>query len=263
METSAFELIAEKLGEALSEQDFSRADDLQEENGRAALFTGEAIAYSMLYNEASKRFELRSAPFADGEPGEWKTVSAWLFDAETDKPADAESIANDFVDTVSAKKRTEIVQQARKKKQKGEDSTSDPLFFYNRLVGVFPELRDEITREKIEYGQVRPFAFAKEKVLPKAVGLVKAYPDSEVCEKFCALLGDMYANGDLDTRSVITIVLLNGLDDDLYNAIFEKLSDELKVAAAAARKFKGKTVKPEKKKKERKFTAATLNEMRR
>ncbi len=262
MESNAFERITEKLEETLSSQEFKRAEDFTEENGRAALFTSEAVAYSVLYNEKSKRFELRSAPFSDGEAGDWKTVSVWLFDPETDSAADADSIANDFSDTVSAKKRTEMVQQVRKKKQKGEDSTSDPVFFYNRLVGIFPELRDEISREKIEYGQVRPFSFAKEKVLPKISGLVSAYPDSDVCKKLCSLMGDMYQNGDLDTRSVVTIVLLNGLDDSAFAGIENQLSDELKTAAAAARKLRGKKIKPEKKKKPRKFTAATLNDMR-
>lgn len=262
MESNALERIAEKLEETLSSQEFNRAEDLTEENGRAALFISEAVAYSILYNEKSKRFELRSAPCSDGTPGDWKTVSVWLFDPATDTAADAESIANDFVDTVSAKKRTEMVQQVRKKKQKGEDSNSDPIFFYNRLVGIFPELRDEITREKIEYGKVRPFAFAQEKILPKVSGLVTSYPDSDVCEKLCGLMSDMYANGDLDTRSVITIVLLNGLEDSAFEEIRDTLSDELKTAANAARKLKGKKIKPEKKKKPSKFSAATLNEMR-
>ena len=39
-------------------------------------------------------------------------------------------------------------------------------------------------------------------------------------------MGDMYQNGDLDTRSVVTIVLLNGLDDSAFAGIENQLSDE-------------------------------------
>ena len=201
----------------------------------------------MLYNEASSASRLRSAPFADGEPGEWKTVSAWLFDAETDKPADAESIANDFVDTVSAKKRTEIVQQARKEKAERRGQHLRPLFSTTAWSACSRSCATKSRGKKIEYGQVRPFAFAKERSCRRpSVSSRRTRIPRYV--KFCALLGDMYANGDLDTRSVITIVLLNGLGGDLYNAIFEKLGDELKVTAAAAQiqRENGKTGKKRK-----------------
>ena len=47
-------------------------------------------------------------------------------------------------------KRVAVVQQKRRGKE-GERSV-DPLFFVNRLVNIFPELRDELNEEKIVYG---------------------------------------------------------------------------------------------------------------
>ena len=35
------------------------------------------------------------------------------------------------------------------------------------------------------------------------------YPNSDPMKKLCALLDDMYKDGDLDTRSIVTIGLLN------------------------------------------------------
>ncbi len=68
-----------------------------------------------------------------------------------------------------------------------------------------------------------------------------------------------YNNGDADTRSIITIVLLNALDDEEYKAVSEFFDNDLSVAAKAARKYKGRTVKPEKPKKKNASRASTLS----
>ncbi len=85
----------------------------------------------------------------------------------------------------------------------------DPLFFMNRLVNIFPELKDELNEEKIVYGQVRFATFIKAHVVPRCEDLAQKYPNSDPMKKLCSLLDDMYANGDLDTRSLAAITLLN------------------------------------------------------
>ena len=74
----------------------------------------------------------------------------------------------------------------------------------------------------------------------------------------------MYQSGDMDVRSIITMVLLNGFQDETaLMRVEEKFSEDLAKSYKYGRKLKGKKVKPEKKKKQRKFTADTLNEMKR
>ena len=46
-------------------------------------------------------------------------------------------------------------------------------------------------------------------------------------------------------QAVITTVLLNSLSDSDYEKLREYFNDELTIAAKFARKYKGKTVKPE------------------
>ena len=80
-------------------------------------------------------------------------------------------------------------------------------------------------------------------------------------EKLATLLSTQYGNGDADTRSIITIVILNSLPEGSYEGLNEYLSDELKTAWKAALKFKGKTVKPEKPKKKKKTMVERLQGM--
>ena len=121
----------------------------------------------------------------------------------------------------------------------------------------FPELRDEIKNEEDCYFPFRGATFAKEKIAPKVATYIKRATKPEL-EKFAGLFNLQYANGDVDTRSIITIVLLNSLENAEYSSIYEYFDEDLKKAAKAARKFKGKTVKPEKPKQKSVSKASNL-----
>ncbi|MEG1427190.1 MAG: hypothetical protein RSC76_05830, partial [Oscillospiraceae bacterium] len=96
--------------------------------GRAVLFSTDEVAYSIVYDKKRQRFELRSASFAaDGKLSDWKSLALWLFDSEEGTRADAESIANDFLEVVQGPKRIAAVQTAKRKK-KGEETNVDPQF---------------------------------------------------------------------------------------------------------------------------------------
>lgn len=251
MEFNAFAWIQDALGEELEKQGFQGPEPLEEE-GQAVMFSTEEVAYSLRYDRKSQRFELRSATLnGDGEPGSWRSLSTWLFDEQTGDKGDAESILNDFLDVVRGPKRVAAVQQKRKR-GKDDERNVDPLFFFNRLVNIFPELKEELNEEKIVYGQVRAVTFTKEHVAPKCQELAERYPDSEPCGKLCALLDDMYKNGDLDLRSVITAALFNTMSDAAFASLQERVGEELGKDLKYTRKLKGRKIKPEKKKKQKK-----------
>ena len=100
LDQKAFDLIVEKTGAALTPQGFQR--DKDGENETTALFVGESVAYSVFFDEEKKQFELRACAMTDDGPDEkWKILSRWLFEPEERPLAEAESIANDFVETIT------------------------------------------------------------------------------------------------------------------------------------------------------------------
>ena len=192
---------------------------------------------------------LRSCTMTDeGPDNEWKTLATWLYDETVGTQKDADSIANDFVEAVSGTLAIKRAKQVKQKKKKDDDGNADPKFLAKRFVTYFPELREEIKNEEDCYFPFRGATFAKEHIAPKLPTYIKRANKNEM-EKFAGVFNLQYNNGDVDTRAIITIVLLNSLDDDDYNALYDHFSDDLKVAATNARAFKGKTVKPEKVKK--------------
>ena len=67
--------------------------------------------------------------------------------------------------------------------------------------------------------------------------------------KLANMISTQYSNGDMDTRSIITIVILNSIDEKYAEKFRALLSEELQKAWSYAVKLKGKKVRPEKEKK--------------
>lgn len=264
MNQQAFDLVARKVEEALAEQGFASQGAANGKDGFAALFLRENLAYSVLFSEAKKRFELRTCDVDEqGKPDEkWKSVSIWLFDPEGDGLSEAENIAADFVETIQGPKRVAEI-KTKKKRKKDDENNVDPVFLFNRFVGIFPELKDELNQERAQYGDVRAVTFARSNLLPKLEALCAQPSKQDQVKRCCDLLGDQYIAGDMDVRSIIMIVLLNGLSESALKNMEPFFGDDLKKAYLSARKIRGKKFKPEKKKKQKRFVADNLNTLQR
>ena len=260
MDFQAFTLIQDGLTEELSKQGFHGPEPIDFEKGRAVTYTTEEVAYCLRYDTSAQRFELCSALISSSnELGDWKSLSLWLFDEKEGDRRDAESILNDFLDVVRGPKRVATVQQKRKR-GKDDERNVDPMFFMNRLANLFPELKNELNEERIMYGQVRYVTFVKEKAVPKCEEIALRDPDGDTCKKLCALLDDMYKNGDLDVRSIVTVSLLNTMSDEAFASLQDRVGEELKKDIKYTRKLKGKKIKPEKPKKQKKKVEARLGD---
>jgi hypothetical protein len=263
LEQNAFVYVTQKVGEVLQERGFSQVKNTAaEKDEQSVVFAGDDLAYSVVYQVEKKRFELKKCGMTDDGPdGKWKSLSVWLYDPQTDSMSQVQNIVDDFTDSVAGQKQKAAGQTQKKKRRKDEDNNVDIIFFFNRCIGLFPELKDEMSDERSTYGKVRSATFAREKVLPKIEELCTSGGNASVVSRCATLLSEMYVAGDLDVRSIITIVLLNGLSERAVEALKPNFSEELAKAYKSGLKMKGKKVKPEKKKKRSQIMAATLNEM--
>lgn len=267
MEQQAFEIIQSRLYDELQKQGFGEAVAYDDEKGKAVMFATEEVAYSLCFWREKSSYILQSTTLtAEGKPGTWRQLSMWLFDEAEGTKDDAVSIANDFIDVVQGPKRIAAIQTAKKKgKKKGEDENNiDPLFFFNRLVGIFPDLKDLMNDERIVFGQIRFATMAKEVIAPKCQELGLKKPDSDEFKKLKTLINDMYKDGDSDLRSIITAGILNNISDHtVISGIAEGFSDDMKKSYKCSRKLIGKNIKPEKVKKPKKIIADALNKANR
>lgn len=246
----AFGIITDKLGETLKAQGFAKQKvESSNANELVSLYTGENVAYSVIYYMDKMLCVLRSCTMTDDGPdNEWKTMATWMFNPESDSEKEADSIGNDFVEAVSNSAAVKRVKQTKKKKS--DEGNADPLFLAKRFMVLFPELKDEIRKEQELKETFRGVYFTRTFILPRIDDLLKKGVKSEI-NKLAQILSTQYQNGDMDTRSIITIVILNSIDLKYREKLQEKMSDELKKAWEFALKFKGKKVKPEKVKKKK------------
>ncbi len=202
--------------------------------------------FQIQYDEKSKQVKLN---LLDKDKSFLRNVSSWLFDSETVSKKDLDFISKDFVGTIAGKDKVKSLKS--KKKQKNQDESKvTGLFFANRMVNIFPELKEEIQAEKENYEEFRSATFAKEHILPKICELLKSESEKSRIDKFAKLMSDLYKNGTLDARAIITIVILNNIEDEKsVEHLKTVISEELLKAWNAALKYKGKKVKPEKPKK--------------
>lgn len=258
----AFKLISDKVGESLEPRGFQQVKaDSAKENELVSLFVSENVAYSVIYYKDRMHTLLRECAMTDeGPDNDWKTLATWMFDPETDGQKEALSIANDFVAAISAPVALRRAKQTKKSKGKKSDDegNADPIFLAKRFITLFPELKDEIKAEEEGYDPFRGVTFARKSIVPRVNDLVKQGNNADL-KKLGTILSVQYGNGDADTRSIITIVILNSIPAEYDATINEYLSEDLQKAFKHAAKFRGKTVKPEKEKKQKTTMAQRLD----
>ena len=261
----AFEAISGKVEAALAAQGFSRAKaESADSDELVALFVSDNLAYSIIYYKTKMHVLLRECPMTDDGPdNDWKTLATWMFDPDHDTMKEANSIAGDFVDAISTPVAAKRMKQTKKSKgKKDEDGNADPVFLMKRFVAVFPELKDEIITEEDSYYPFRGVTFARASVVPKVNALLKNGSEADI-KKLGGILTAQYANGDLDTRSIITAVILNSVPEEYDEKISEQLGADLQKAFKHSKKLRGKNIKPEKEKKQKPTIAQRLEGMQR
>lgn len=255
----AFKIITDTVDEALINRGFKKSNvDSSNDNEIVSLFVGENIAYSVVYYKDKMHMIMRECAVSDGEiDNDWRTLSTWMFDPSSDTEKEARSIANDFADAVRTPAAVKRVKQPKNKKKSDDEGNADPIFMAKRFATLFPQIKDEIKREEECYYPFRAVTFTKASIVPR-VNETMMRGDKKEIQKLMQVINAQYDNGDVDTRSIVTTVILNGIDPKYDSVVDEYLSDELKKAEKYSRKFRGKAVKPEKIKKKRKTVAQRL-----
>lgn len=258
MTDNFFAIINNKVFNTLESRGYTKNKvESDNDNEQAALFTGENDAYTVIYYRDVKHVVLRTCAMTEeGPDNEWKTLATWMFDPATDGEKQAESIGNDFAASLAAPIRKRAT--PTKKKRKSDDGNADPLFFSKRMVNVFPELKYEIKDEQNGYSPFRGVTFARKFIVPKVNALLSSGNVADI-QKMANILSAQYNAGDLDTRSIITMVVLNSIDNEQNEEkLRDKLSEDLVRAWQFGKGFKGKKVKPEKFKPKKKTMAERL-----
>lgn len=192
----------------------------------------------------------------DNENNLSKNLSSWLFDENTLTQKDVSDIYSDFIETIYVKEKPAHKKSSKSQKNSSDNTNVNDMFFANRIVNFFPELKEKMQIEKDSYETFRTATFTKNEVLPTINDFLKSGDKSRI-SKFGKLISDLYKNGDLSVRGMITIIILNN-SDDLQEKLIPYISEELQKAWQSAKKYKNKIVKPEKISNKKSFMSKVL-----
>ena len=203
----SFNVVESKVKNALNKNEFSEQFI---ESG--VIFVSNSVSYKIEFKWEQKKFELSmNKSNKDSLSENWKLLSTWLFDPNENTTADAENIANDFIETILCNSNKQI---KRASKRNDTDEGLNSMFLMNRFVSIFPDLKDDLKEEKEYYNEFRFVTFTKEKIVPRINNFISTNQSKDKIKKFCNLLNDMYEQGDLDVQSIIMIVILDSISDN-------------------------------------------------
>jgi hypothetical protein len=241
-----FSSVIKKIEANLNFNEFKK---VQNNNELSAVFSNNNTLYEISYDKSEKKFILKFTDATDQNTDQdWHVISKWFFDPSSDGERQLQSIAADFIETMGSC--VKLPDKKPKKTQKEEEKNVNPLFFANRLATIFPKLKDDMKAEKKHHPNLRTVGFFRENVVPKINELLNQSTDQKTIKKLATLLETSYKSGDLDVRAVITMIILNSIENQApQNALRDKINDDLKKAWDAATKVRNKRVRPEKVKK--------------
>ena len=242
-----FDAAVTRLTENLEK--FRKVSSSAENGAESAIFTDGKVNLKMVYAPDLKRFYLFRGEAGCADDA-FEQIQSYYYETTEDKAADlreAMSVANEFSESfASPSAAVPVSSRAAERKDKESDETS-AVFFVNRIPGVLPECREPLLQHKAHYEMLLPNKFCSEVVNAAVARLLGDKTQKQKTEEFFAFLEKMYFSGDMDVKSIITMTILNSISGKERIAYAEELlSSDMNRAWRAARRFIGKTVKPEK-----------------
>ncbi len=221
MDNRYFDKVIEEMQPFLDEQSFKQSED--------GSYKNDTRAVKVEYNESRQMYTLNVAEIADGEIGEFKEISAWLFD-DSQTAKDAASVGMDF--TASLRKNMGIKLKRTASGEEVELPTVSKIGsitvtgFAKKMLDFFPSLKDEYKDHIAQCGNFLYLNFFGEHLVPHIKNVLSSGNKKQI-KKLYDILGDMYVKGDKDTVNTVVAVLCAAAynDENTEKAVKDMLAD--------------------------------------
>ncbi|MBO7519787.1 MAG: hypothetical protein J6T73_03325, partial [Clostridia bacterium] len=159
------------------------------------------------------------------EGGEYREISAWLFD-DSQTERDAASVGIDFTETLSSNlgvkrnSRAERIVDMPSSQKDGGDIAS----FTKKMLDVYPQLKDPYRAHVAKYGNFLYLNFFGEMLVPLLHSAFYS-GDKRAAKKVVSVFESTYITGDKDTVNAMLAVIAAAVCDD--SAALANLSEAL------------------------------------
>ena len=226
-----FNIIVKNLNPTNEELGFRKKSESEND----VVFSGDAGIYRLIYNAENNILSFECAYEENGSDTEYNTVARNLLIPDETDEREAKSLANDMVDEVErmfkVKKKIDLDKVkmpksvSRTKAKKGTISY-DVDSLANRFGTLYPETKNDIKQNIVDYGEFLPETFFREHGNAKVYDVIQNGTEAEQ-KKLFKMLGEVFEDGTNEVQDIIAVTILGEMKNDPgMMAVADRYMDE-------------------------------------
>lgn len=214
----AFVAIERRLNEINNELGFKKGASTD----NSILFNGKKGVYRIVHDADTSILQFECAYEDKGDDTEFNTISRSLFELNAVDDRDIKSICNEIQDEIERlykiKKpvnldKVKMPKAVSRSKAKNGIISYDVDSLANRFGVLFPDMKDVIKQNIIDYGEFLPETFFIEYGTPRVLDVIKNGTTKEK-EKLFKMLGEVYEDGTNEVQDIIGVTILGEMKND-------------------------------------------------
>lgn len=212
-----FRMIEKQLESSNEELGFRKS--AEDETG--ITFSGEKGMYRVVYDQLNNIMAFECA-YDNSDNAEFNTISRSLFDTKTYNERDAKSLANEINDEInsmfkSKKKvnldKVKMPKAVSRTKAKNGVISYDTDSLANRFGTLYPEMKDSIKQNIVDYGEFLPETFFTEIGSSKVIDVIANGSETDQ-KKLFRMLNEVYEDGTNEVQDIIGVTILGEMKND-------------------------------------------------
>lgn len=211
-----FSIIEKNLSKANEELGFKKSNRADS----SVTFSGDKGSYRIVYDEKQKILSFECS--YDEEGDDFKTISRSLFELEGATDKDVKSASNEALDEIEhlfkARKKVDL-EKVKMPKSVSRTKAKNGIISYdvdslaNRFGALYPEFKNDIKQNVVDYGEFLPETFFMEIGTPKVLDVIKNGKPEEQ-KKLFKMLGEVYEDGTNEVQDIIGVTILGEMKND-------------------------------------------------
>lgn len=191
-------------------------------NENSISFKGEKGVYRVNLDSKSNILSFECAYEDKGDETEFNTISRSLFELDSADERDARSSANEVRDEVEnlfkVRKKVDL-EKVKMPKAVSRSKAKNGIISYdtdslaNRFGALYPEFKDVIKQNIVDYGEFLPEDFFVNYGAPKCMEIINSNNKAEQKRLF-KMLGEVYEDGTNEVQDIIAVTILGEMKND-------------------------------------------------
>ena len=249
----AYKIIEKYLADTNKELGFSRVNKEDD----TLTFKGNKGLYRFTFDKEANILSVENADEDNGDETEFNSISKSLFELANADERACRSAANEAIDEIKpifATRKKANIESVKMPKGISRGKAKSGLISYdvdslaNRFGVLYPEFKDDIKQNIVDYGDFLPETFFKEVGTPKVMDVIKNGTAADQ-KKLFKMLNEVYEDGTNEVQDIIGVSILGEMknDPEMMAVANEYMSDYMAGPVREINKITGKKNKYTKK----------------